>query len=77
MRIKIGDQTFDPDNDLVAIYLTDEDKQLISEMAPNARVFCAFPKRMKADDALVEMVRFRAEVEDNYIPRFLRDEEGE
>lgn len=75
MKIKIGDQTFDPDNDLVAIYLTDEDKELIAAMAPGARVFCAYPKKMDPNEAMVELVRFRAEVEDNYIPRILRDED--
>jgi hypothetical protein len=75
MKIKIGDQTFDPDDDLVAIYLTDEDKQLIANMAPDARVFCAYPNGMKPDDVMVELVRFRAEEEDNYIPKILRDDD--
>lgn len=74
MKIKIGDKTFDPDHELIAIYLTDEDKQLIANMAPDAKVFCAYPNGMKSDDVMVELIRFRAEVRDNYVPKFLRDD---
>ncbi len=64
MKIKVGDQIFDGDNELVAIYLTAEEKQLITDMAEDSRVLCQSPGDVTSEARMAFVKQFRADVED-------------
>ncbi len=67
MIVRIGSKahfmTYDPDVDLIAIYLTDEDKERISNMDPKAKVFSVFPDAMNRQEVRETIAHFRADVE--------------
>jgi len=43
MRIKINDTWYDPNKDVIMVELTPEDKSNITNMAPEATKYCAYP----------------------------------
>ena len=43
MKVKVGNKVYDANDEPVMLILTDEDKQLISDMSPTATKYCAFP----------------------------------
>ncbi len=44
MKVKIGDQMFDSENEAIMIILSPEDKNNISSMAPEATKYCSYPE---------------------------------
>lgn len=67
MRIKVGDQVFDGNKELVAIYFTPEEKELVSNMAEDSRVLCQSPGDMphKARADFIKDLRRIVEGEDS------------
>ncbi len=63
MKIKVGDQIFDGNDELVAIYLTPEEKQLIADMAEDSRVLCQSPEDVTSEARMAFVKQFRLEVE--------------
>jgi hypothetical protein len=43
MKVKVGNHVYDANEEPIMLILTDEDKQLINEMSPEATKYCAFP----------------------------------
>jgi hypothetical protein len=44
MKIKIGNDWFDPENVRVMVVLSDEDKKNIASMTPDAHKYASFPE---------------------------------
>lgn len=49
MKVKIGDQWFDPETQPVMVVLTDQDKEAIKNMAPEDHRYCQFPPDLDAE----------------------------
>ena len=64
MIIKVGDKIYDANDLLVAVYLTDEDKLNITNMSPEAKVYCAFPEGMSPKKAAQMLAKFRTDIEE-------------
>ena len=55
MKVKIGDKIFDPNDQPIMVILTDDDKSNISNMAPKATKYCAFPDSY-SEEEIVEFM---------------------
>ncbi|MHA2265755.1 MAG: hypothetical protein ACXAEN_25465 [Candidatus Thorarchaeota archaeon] len=65
MKVIINNQVFDPDETPIILYLTDEDKDNITRMDPEAHVFAVYPDGM--DEYLIE--KQCAQICDRYNPK--------
>ena len=43
MKVKVGDKIYDGEKEPVMVILTDDDKENIANMAPEAHKYCAYP----------------------------------
>lgn len=50
MKVKIGAEVYDSEEQPIMIVLTDEDKNNINQMLPDATKYCSFPSDMKLND---------------------------
>jgi hypothetical protein len=50
MRVKIGDTWYNPNEVFIMLELTNEDKFLLSHMAPEATKFASCPNTMSYDE---------------------------
>lgn len=50
MKVKIGTEVYDSEEQPIMIVLSDEDKNNITQMLPETTKFCSFPKDMKLND---------------------------
>jgi hypothetical protein len=44
MKVKIGDQVFDSNEQPILLVLSDQDKENIANMDPEVHKFCSFPE---------------------------------
>lgn len=44
MKVKIGDQVYDSNEQPVLLILSDQDKENIANMHPDAHKYCVFPE---------------------------------
>lgn len=49
MKVKIGDTLYDSNQIPVMLVLSDEDKENLANMDPEANSFCSYPSGMNAD----------------------------
>ena len=50
MMVKIRDKYYDPNKEPIMIILTEQDKNNISNMSPDATKYCCFPHDMEEED---------------------------
>ncbi len=51
MKVKIGDNIYDSNNTAIMLILSQEEKQLISDMARDATKFLSYPENMTEQEA--------------------------
>ncbi len=59
MKVKIGDQVFDSNEQPILLILSDQDKENIASMAPEAHKYCSFPSDSNVD-AIREFMKVEA-----------------
>ncbi|KKL04225.1 hypothetical protein LCGC14_2618210 [marine sediment metagenome] len=62
MKIKVGDKVYDSSKEPVMVIFDQSDKESISNMAPVATMYCAFPEGTTQKDA-TKWVKARIELE--------------
>lgn len=50
MKVKVGNQVYDPNQTPVMVILTEKDKQNILNMLPEATKYCAYPEEMDQEE---------------------------
>jgi len=65
MKIKVGDQIFDGEKELVAIHLTPQEKEHIANMADWATVYCQSPDSMSDNDRTTFINEFHQKVKED------------
>lgn len=50
MMVKVGDIIYDAEEEPIMIIMTDEDKDNISNMAPDAHKYCVYPDGIDEDE---------------------------
>ena len=56
MKVKIGDQVYDSNEQPILLILSDQDKENITNMHPDAHKFCSFPEGSD-EDAILEFIK--------------------
>jgi len=56
MRVKIGDKVYNSDDEPIMVMLSDQEKQLISDMPKHLHKFLVYPDSMSIEDAQGFMV---------------------
>ena len=54
MKVKVGDVVYDSKDTPVMVILTQQDKENIKDMAPEATKYCTFPDGMYSADEILE-----------------------
>lgn len=50
MIVKIGDKLYDSEQEPIMIVLSDDDKNNITQMLPEAKKYCSFPEAMELNE---------------------------
>ena len=59
MKVKIGDTVYDSKDDPIMIILTEQDKQNIANMLPEATKYCQYNDEMISIDRIMEWMENR------------------
>jgi len=49
MKVKVGDKVYDSNDTPIMVILSDEDKDNISNMAPEGTKYCSFPDHIDTE----------------------------
>jgi hypothetical protein len=64
MKVKIGsDLIFDPDEVMIAIYLTPHEREQIANMDEHAMIYCQYPETDDPEVAEAKLQEFRQQME--------------
>ena len=63
MKIKVGAMIWDSKDEMVGVYLTPGERQQIADMAPDARVYAAYPDTIDTDEAREWVHRFKVDAD--------------